>query len=312
MGFLFCRRQNTLKNIRTLSINEKVMNIILLRDEKLSCLTPQSITIYDKELNIFESFIDESLNFMSYHTELPNGDIIVGCMSGDIIIYTYKKAESEKGLHLNLTLKGHSHSIGKIIEIDGKIISCSSDTTMKIWEKNNSNYKCTKTIEINDEEYLGNTNILKINEKEIVSSADGSKCIKFWDIKNDFKEIAKIKGVNSPSLNCSMCMLNEKILIMAGGNKGILLIDIIAHQLIKNCKKHYFYSIIKLSDGTILAGCEEENNNHCLIEYRYEKDDLVEMNSKEKAHDKIITGLVENSYGIIFTSSFDQTLKVWV
>lgn len=176
-GFLFCRRQNTLKNIRTLSINEKVMNIILLRDEKLSYLTPQSITIYDKELNIFESFIDESLNFMSYHAQLPNEDIIVGWMSGDIIIYSYKKAESEKGFHLNLALNGHSHSIEKIIEIVEKIITCSSDTTMKIWKKENSNYKCTKTIEINEEEYLGNTNILKINEKKILSSADGSKCI---------------------------------------------------------------------------------------------------------------------------------------
>ena len=312
MGFLFSRRQNTLNNIRNLSMNEKVLNINLLKDEKLSCLTPVSIVMYDKELKIFGGISDESFKLMSYHNELINGDIIVGFMTGDISIYKYKKTEYEDGFDLIQTLNGHSNPIDKIIEVDEKIISCSSDKTMKIWVKENSNYLCTKTIVINDEEYFGHTNILKINHKEIVSSSEGNNYIKFWDVKNSFKEIAKIEDVNSKSLNCSMCMINDKILIMASLHNGIFIIDTIEHKLIGNYKMFCFYSVVSLSDGTILGGCKKEKNNHCLVQYKFENNDLIEINSKENVHTNIITGLVENSYGIIFSSSFDKTVKVFV
>ena len=68
----------------------------------------------------------------------------------------------------------------KAIKIENKLISCSRDKTMKIWEKKEENdYNCIKPIIISDNSGK-NTNILPTNKNIIVSSANLSNYIKFF------------------------------------------------------------------------------------------------------------------------------------
>ena len=312
MGFFLCKRENTLKSLGSINVNDKVLNIILLKDGNLSCLTKSSIIIYNKEYKISD-IISEEDNFHYYftHTELLNGSIVTGCFTGEINIYKYKGKNQyeESAYSLFQTLKEHTNSIGKILEIDNKIISCSSDQTMKIWEIKNSNYICIKSIIINEGEYLGKSDIFKINENELVSISHGSKYIKFWDIKNSFNEITKIES-NSESFN-SICMINNNILIL-GGDKSLFIIDIITHQKINIIEIGYkIISMIALSNENILIGCKGKKGKHSLRQYKYVDKELLEGNCNEEAHNNEISGLIELKDGVIVSSSYDTTVKFW-
>ncbi len=110
-------------------------------------------------------------------------------------IYELKNDDSK----LIKELEGHNDIALKVIKIKEKLISCSRDKTMKIWEKKEQNdYNCLKSIIISDTSG-NNTNILQINENKLVSSATKSNYIKFFDIQNNFEEIKTIKNI---SVNC--------------------------------------------------------------------------------------------------------------
>ena len=100
------------------------------------------------------------------------------------------------GSNLIKKLEGHNDITLKVIIYKNKLISCSRDKTMKIWEKKEeNNYNCIKSIIISDNSGK-NTNILQINENKLVSSAVDSNYIKFFDIKKDFDEITTIKNIS--------------------------------------------------------------------------------------------------------------------
>ena len=58
-------------------------------------------------------------------------------------------------------------------------------------------------------------------------------------------------------------------------------------------------------------GCKDEDDLYSLFEYKYENNDLIEVNSRKNAHKDIITGLIGID-GEIISSSCDNTIKVWV
>ena len=61
---------------------------------------------------------------------------------------------------------------------------------MKIWEKNekNDSYYCIDSVLISEMDN-NDTNILLINENEIVSSSVEDKLLKFWNLKKKFSLI---------------------------------------------------------------------------------------------------------------------------
>ena len=83
-----------------------------------------------------------------------------------------------------------------------------------------------------------------------------------------------------------ICLLEEDILCVGGKNsKGFYLIKISTHQLIKNILgPNIIYSINKCLDGSILCSIIDENGNHSLIKYKYEKQILEKYFEIDKAH----------------------------
>ena len=226
---------------------------------------------------------------------------------------------------LLVTIKGHNRSVCQAIEMsESLIISCGLDAEMKIWEKKGNNFICINTLIVNDEPDLS-SNILKINEKEVVSAATKANYIIFWNI-NNFQKSKKIDNIVCHWNRNSMKMISENTLIIGGDEyNGIYLIDVINYQLsshiiIENIAS--ISTIIKLNNGNILIGCKKENElneedipyNYSLIEYKYnsKKKTLNEIRAKEDAHTNIITGLIKLNHNEIVSCSLDKTIKFWI
>ena len=288
-----------------------VDHIKILPDGRLvSCSEDGTINIYNKRNYEFEQKIKVGSGVV-YIESLSNNNIIACCFDGALKIYDINNDDSK----FVKQIKGHKNIVLKVLKINNKLISCSRDKTMKIWERNeHNNYNCIKTITISDN-CGSNTNILQINKNEIITAAQSSNYIKFFDIKNDFKEITTIKNISINWSWNSLLMINETILLIGGfdGN-GIYLIDIINHQIISNIYKEFgIYSAIKLKNGNILIGCYE-NNNHSLVEFKFDnsKKDLDKIKSKEFVHSNTIVGLIEVDDGSIISCSSDFSIKFWV
>ena len=225
------------------------------------------------------------------------------------------------------TLKGHQDSVCQVIEMsEGLIISCGLDTKMKIWQKKGNNFTCINTLIVNDEPGFS-TNILKINENEIVSAATNANYIIFWNI-NTFKQIKKIDNIVCHWNRNSMKMINENTLFIGGDEyNGIYLIDVINYQFASHIiieKIASISAIIKLNNGNILIGCKKENRSeeeeenisyaYSLIEYNYNSKEktLTEVRTNEDAHTNIITGLIKLSHNEIVSCGLDKTIKFWI
>ena len=286
-----------------------VDHIKILPDGRLSsCSEDGTINIYDKQNYKLEQKIKVGSGVV-YIESLTNNSIIACCFDGTLKIYEINNDDSK----FIKQLEGHKNIALKVIKIGNKLISCSRDKTMKIWEINeHNNYNCIKTITISDNDI--NTNILQINENKMITSAQTSNYIKFFDIKNDFKEITTIKNISVNWSWNSMLMINESILLVGGSDKnGIYLIDTNNYQIISNIYKDFgIYSAIKLKNENILIGCND--NNFHLIEYKFDnsKKDLVKIKSKECAHTNCIAGLIELNDGSIISCSIDYSIKFWV
>ena len=242
-----------------------VDHIKILPDGRLSsCSEDGTINIYDKQNYKLDQKIKVGSGFV-YIESLTNYSIIACCFDGTLKIYEINNDDSK----FIQQLEGHKNIALKVIKIGNKLISCSRDKSMKIWEINeHNNYNCIKTITISDNDI--NTNILQINENKMVTSAQTSNYIKFFDIKNDFKEITTIKNISVNFSWNSMLMINESILLVGGSDKnGIYLIDINNYQILSNIYKDFgIYSAIKLVNENILIGCND--NNFHLIEYKFD------------------------------------------
>ena len=86
-----------------------------------------------------------------------------------------------KEYELIQTLREHELSVCQVIEISKSvIISCGLDGKMNIWKAKDNKFNCINTLLVNDEP-KSSTNILKINENEIVSAATRANYIIFWN-----------------------------------------------------------------------------------------------------------------------------------
>ena len=297
-------------NFKNLNIKKPVYNIIILSDGRLCSCSSENINIYNKQNFDIDLQISDNYGFI-FHTQLSNNNIISCCNDKTLKIYDIKNNKP----YLLYTLIGHNKKVLKIIEIKNKqLISCSADKTMKIWEFKNNQYICINTLNISSKDET-DTNILKINDNKLISSAYDDNIIKFWDIKNNFKEISTLNNIVVGSGRNSMIMFNDNILIIGGGFKlnGIYLINTDTYQLISQFHKNIIYvsSVIQLLNGNILIGCCEVGNKYSIIECKYENNNLIKLQSKEKAHTDCICGLIETNDRTIISCSSDNLIKFW-
>lgn len=314
--------QNNLeKNFATLyNHTDSVTNLILLDNYNLcSCSCDGNIIIYD--LNTFKELcLIKDNEKIIFHTQLSNKNIVSCCENGDIKIYeknnSLLKMFISDDYTLLDTLRINKKPVCKVIEINEDLIaSCSLDGKINIWKNNNNKYNCIKSFSVNEEGQ--SINILKINEKEMVSSSSILNCIIFWNL-NDFIVINKINNIVCNWNRNSLLKVNKNILLVGGDiyedtYYGVYLIDIINHQLYSHFNnKLSITSAINLTNGHILVGCENENNEYLMIEYKLEGKYLIEQKIKKNPHDNLITSLIETRNGEIISSSLDGKIRFWI
>ena len=91
-------------------------------------------------------------------TEFDENTIVVGLKNGNIIIY-------EDNLTNSFSLVGHMKSITGVVKIkDDVALSCSVDTTMKVW--NLQTLECEETFVMNKFEINA---MIKLNDNKLVT-----------------------------------------------------------------------------------------------------------------------------------------------
>ena len=282
-----------------------------LKDGRLvSCSGDKTLKIYNKDTFEVELTIKEHSNSVISFTELKNGKIIT--CSADKTMMVIKLINNNE-YEIQQILTGNEECIFKVIEIrDNELISISFDKIMKVWILDKDNrFFCYLNI------YFQNTNswcnILKLNEKEFVTSSVFDKCLKFWN-SNNYSMIVKFNDIETASdSRKNMCLLKNDILCVGGDNSnGFYLIKIVEHQIIKFILgPKRIYSIEKSINNTLICSIIDENNDNSLIIYNYkdEKFEIIEIN--KKAHLKYIYSCIELDNGIIATGGNDNIIKLW-
>ena len=221
------------------------------------------------------------------------------------------KSIGDNKYKIEQTLKGHIDSVYKIIEIkENELISISRDKTMKIWILNKDN-KFENITNIYFQNSMSVCNILKLNEKEFITSSYDDKYIKFWNIKN-YSNIITIYNINSSRSYKNMCLLDDDLLCIGGDySNGYYLIKISTHQLIKNIlKPNSIISINECLDGLFLCSINE-NRYYNLVKYKYENENLEKIIEKVNAHNNHkIYSCIEIDDGTIISGGTDN-LIIW-
>ena len=203
------------------------------------------------------------------------------------------------------TFCGYENYVFKGIElINNKIISCSWDNKLFLWEKKeNNDYE--NSMKFNEGQRV--EDILEISNDKFSSISDNE--LKIWSSEN-MKCLYLIKlnkGIASPN---SLCKLNDNILI-AIYYHSINIIDIKDFCLLSTLDIDIgnLSCITKLNDGSILIGEDINTDYYCIFylkQYILQKDELRYVAYRKdkffksnKNNDKEIRALVQFEDGII-------------
>ena len=138
---------------------------------------------------------------------------------------------------------------------------------------------------VNENEDLP-TIALKTKEDELVTGGFGNNYIQFWKTKNYINK-KRIIDIKCNKYINSIIMINDNTLLIGGDNLDIYIIDTNKYELISHIIKYKkeISAIIILNNGNILMGCNDKYNTYnlfgdnlySLVEYKYEKGDLIEV-----------------------------------
>ena len=299
--------QNNFKIIK--NHTSSILYLLMLNDGRLASSSSDfSLNIYKKDSFGLEISIKEHQCGIPSFTQMNDGRIIT-CSDDN----SMKLIKIEKNKYnVEQVIKEHQKSVRKIIEIKGNIYaSVSCDKTMKIWKLNNEK-KLELKKNITFQNSASSCNILKLNDKEYVTSSVEDKCLKFWNSDN-YLNIAIINNIEPYWTLKTLCKLDDDILCVGGDNsKGFYLINISNHQLIKNIKvEKSITSMDKCLNGLLLCSIIDEKGNNILAKYYYDDYNLVKNIEKEKAHNAYIYSVVELNDEIIASGGEGKQIKLW-
>jgi WD40 repeat protein len=132
----------------------------------------ESVFIYNENLELKKEKKICGQTPINY-LEISNGDIFIGSREGLIFVF-------DNLYNFKCKLLGHQETISGIIDYNEKyIMTCSYDTSIKIWEKNN--YECENTFEGNSYQIIS---MIKITNGNIVTiSLNPENIIDFWKLE---------------------------------------------------------------------------------------------------------------------------------
>lgn len=325
--------KEALKCIRVIKAHEKWCNcLLLLKSGHLcSCSGDKTINIYSKDnnYNIILKIITCHTDFILYILELYDSIIASSSSDGTIKFWKLNYLNinvNDNTYYLIETIYAHESDVWKILFIPQKsqLISCSSDTFIKIWDLNiNKNYNDNKyKIDFFQNKVLEDhlywvSSIINVtnNSKNInyLVSGSGDNTIKFYNVLQNYTFIHSMNKVICCQQGTLIKYTNKRFII--GGGRGILfyVVNFIHFQVeskifggneeintILFLKKNTY----RKKNGFLLGG--RELKIHFVDDFEY-KDKIV----KENAHEKYIYCLIQLNDNLIASSSYDNAIKIW-
>ena len=303
------------KNIKKdkIHINLKLTNIIQKNNETINSMSifpsgniisvsnNKSINIYDNSFNTIQTILNaHNENIFDVYVKDENN--FVTCSYYDIKTWIKKNNKQNEYLFdLNQIIeKAHNDLISKVIyNLNGNLISCSKDKTIKIWEENNeNNYKNIKILNHSDRVY----SILFLKDNNILISG-GVDGIKFWDL--NYEIIISIEKAICLKNN-ALKRIDEKNIIV-GGARIINIISISEKKIIKVIENGFIswgICIIK-NKGVFLVGGESKD-----IQI-YRNEDYEYIQQIKDAHNDEINGIIKIKDNSIVSYGEDKTIRVW-
>ena len=262
------------------------------------------IKIYNLENFKLMQKISEHIGTINSLFKLHDGSILSA--SADKKMKKISFINEFKNYNVDFVFDGYMNYVMKGIELslNKSIISCSCDENIFIWnyDKNN-NYTQKKVIK----EKKKVEDILEVLNNEFVTVSDNE--LKFWKSEN-FSSICSISGVRSFDLPNSLCIINEKILVIIYIHE-LQLIDLVEHNYMGSISitEGNLTTIISLNDGSFLLGEEnltDTQNIFWIKQYVLENDEFYYLSFKKnkfykmnKENDRELRALMQFSNGII-------------
>ena len=273
-------------NIITISSNELDFNMKIW-DINLNNIE----TINDSIKNNFIKIKDEN-NFISF--------------SYEYLILKYWTKKNNKFENQYLIKSPHIDIIYEIIFYKNYFISCSKDSTIKIWDLNNN-----KINEINTLKNFKSVNSILLIQDLYLLISSGDEGTSFWNIFNFPKKIGKmnfIKNVKSVNKYTLKRIDKNNILICDNKNK-IYNISLTDKNIIWTTKLNVNGNVklIKiLQDKEICLILDSSQN---IKIFRCDTFDCI--NDIQNAHEKDINGIKILNNNSFISYSLDGTIKFW-
>ena len=139
----------------------------------------KSIKIWNKDFILIQNIEKAHETSISDIDIKDENNFATSCWNS--IIKIWNKNEKDNKFYLKEIINAHLNNtwISKIIfKLNGTLISCGGDKTVRIWEENNNKYQCVTILTHNESLY----SILLLEDKNILvtSGLDGTI---FWDFK---------------------------------------------------------------------------------------------------------------------------------
>ena len=154
------------------------------------------------------------------------------------------------------------------------------------------------------------TSIIQVKDNEICYSEKNGNKICFYDLI-ERKIKASVSNISKGNNNARewFIMIKKDLLLIPGENQ-ISIINTNQHNLVRKIEvpgSSWIYGVCMLNKNMLLTG----DCSCTLRQWKIEGDNLILVSKKEKAHDHIISVLLNMGNGFIASGSDDNTIKIW-
>ena len=132
--------------------------------------------------------------------------------------------------------------------------------------------------------------LIEVKDKYIVAACPGKKCIKIFDIEDDFKEINTLKNIPLTSGSNILAFLPEKKAIICGCSDGFRVIFTKNFEMKRIHCKYMVTSLINFGTKYIL-NCGINNNESKIRQFSLDESNNYDKSSEKNLHENEVWNL---------------------
>ena len=273
------------------------INCAIILDDGRFAICDGSIIIYNNK-TFKPDLTIKAKSEIHYILQLSTGMLASCSKNKTIIIFNIEKNDYE-ALQI---LYGHKKDIFEVIEQNNKkLVSCSQDASLILYSQNNKKYQYQYQIKTP----VRCESVIQTKDNEICYYLNGG-IICFYDlIKKTI--INKITKINVGGKNYFNMMSKDLLVIIGKGDFSI--IDVNQYNIVRIIKVRDLSDTMvtcMLNENIILTGDYYEK----IKQWKIESDNLKLIYTKEKAHNRCVSELIQLNDGHILSGSYGE-FKIW-